>query len=100
MANDQTKLIKHLRLFILGVCLISLTATLIGCEPLRKKFTRNKKNKEVSQEFIPVLEPIDYAENTKTPEEEYKHYYSLWKVWEKESSVIKSPFVVKMNLEI
>ena len=84
MARDEIKLKKYLRFFMMGLCLVSLTAASLGCEPLRKKFTRKKKNTEVSQEFIPVLEPVEYAEKSKTPEEKYKHYYSLWKVWERD----------------
>ena len=66
-------------------CLCILTLVINGCTPLRKKFTRKKKkNGEASQKFIPVLEPIDYAEKIYSPLEKYKHHYSLWKVWDKD----------------
>ena len=56
-----------------------------GCAPLRKKFTRQKKaDKENNNQFIPVLDPIDYPEQRVSAEETYKYHYSLWKVWNKD----------------
>ena len=61
------------------------TLTSSGCTPLRKKFTRKKKeDKEQNQKFIPVLEPVDYPEKIYSSLDRYKHHYSLWKVWEKD----------------
>ena len=54
-----------------------------GCEPFRKKFVRKKKE-EKKNEFIPVLEPVDYDERVKSAQERYEQHYSLWKVWEKD----------------
>lgn len=67
---------------LLTVLLVFSTS---GCEPLRKKFTRQKK-KDASQssQFIPVLDPIDYPDKVESPEESYRHYFSLWQVWDKE----------------
>ena len=70
--------------FIIAACLICFGLSLTGCEPLRKKFTRKKKEKSVEPEFIPVLEPIDYPEPMVSPEAQYNHFYSLWKVWYKD----------------
>jgi len=61
--------------------IFSLTS--IGCEPLRKKFTRKKK-KEKKEKFIPVLDPIDYPTRNVTPQERYHHHYNLWKIWHRE----------------
>lgn len=69
--------------FICGLCVVF--SVLSGCAPLRKKFTRKKKeDRQVDQKFIPVLDPIDYPEKIYSAEENYKHHYSLWKVWNKD----------------
>jgi len=66
-------------------CLSALLLIMSGCAPLRKKFTRKKKNKnQEAGKFIPVLDPIDYQEKVITFEEKYKYHYSLWKVWNKD----------------
>lgn len=70
-------------LFICCLCILTLTAN--GCAPLRKKFIRKKKqDAEQARQFIPVLEPEDYPEQYHSPEEQYRHHYSLWKVWHKD----------------
>lgn len=59
-----------------------------GCEPLRKKFTRQKKKDSAqADEFIPVLEPEEYPEKVYSPAADYKYHYSLWQVWHKELSI-------------
>lgn len=57
---------------------------LVGCEPLRKKFTRQKKA-PVGQEILPVLEPIDYPEKIEAPADILRQNYGLWKVWFQET---------------
>jgi len=64
--------------FVLVIFICSLVTS--GCEPLRKKFTRKKKE-EKKEEFIPVLEPQEYPAPAFNPEAEYKHRYNLWKLW-------------------
>lgn len=60
------------------VCALSLSS----CDTLRKKFTRQKKKGDVSEQaFIPVLEPEEYATPEENPEEGYKQHYSLIKAW-------------------
>jgi len=69
--------------FICCLCVLFLAVS--GCAPLRKKFTRKKKkDKEESHKFIPVLEPVDYPDKIRSPQEEYKHHYSLWKIWDRD----------------
>jgi len=65
------------------LCILVMTVSLSGCEPLRKKFIRKKKkdNKQAT-DFVPVLEPIDYPEHRPTAESKYKHHYQLWRVWQ------------------
>jgi hypothetical protein len=54
---------------------------LSGCETLRKKFVRQKKKDREGQELIPIFEPVDYASQMISPEEQYKRFYSMWKIW-------------------
>jgi len=77
----MTNTIKHRRwMSILSMCLIT-TVLLTGCEPLRKKFIRQKKKKEETSDFIPVLEPQEYPVKKNGPIEEYAQQYSLFNVW-------------------
>jgi hypothetical protein len=66
------------------ICFLCIVALLLsGCQPLRKKFTRKKKKeREESEKFIPILEPIDYPPRVYTLEQDYKKHYSLWKIWD------------------
>ena len=54
-----------------------------GCEPLRKKFIRQKKV-EKKIEDAPILTPIDYAPKNNSPQKRYEYQYSLFRVWYKE----------------
>ena len=72
---------------VLMVGLLAVSLILEGCEPLRKKFTRKKKDvKEV--ESIPLLEPMEYPAKVYSTAETYKQHYALWNVWQKELSTI------------
>ncbi len=67
-----------------SVCVVCLAAVVLltGCEPLRKKFTRQKKKSDaVNQKFIPVLDPEEYHVKQYGAEESYAQHYSLLKVW-------------------
>src|SRR3989338_2477083 len=73
----------HYRNVIWVLCVLSFLMS--GCQPLRKKFTRKKKEeKEAGGKFIPVLEPIDYPVKAYSLEQDYKQHFSLWKVWERD----------------
>lgn len=52
-----------------------------GCQPLRKKFIRQKKKDQQESEMTPILEPLDYPEKVYSPEDLYKEQYSFWQVW-------------------
>ncbi len=67
------------------VIIFMFVAGLTGCEPLRKKFTRQKKKVQESEE-IPILEPIEYPKTVLTAEALYKKSYGLWKIWHGELS--------------
>ena len=69
---------------IIFICLGAMIFSSIGCEPLRKKFVRKKKEEKESG-IVPVLEPIDYApKKIYSLLEQYQRHYSLWKVWDRE----------------
>lgn len=65
------------------LCLILMILTNVGCEPLRKKFRREKR-KDPSNEFIPVLEPVDYAPKMQSPDEQYRYHFSMWQIWQRD----------------
>ena len=73
--------IKGIAIVILSVFI--LTGLLSGCEPLRKKFVRKKKRLQ-KEEFIPVLDPIDYPQSRVSPQEKYAYHFSMWQVWSKD----------------
>ncbi len=56
-----------------------------GCEPLRKKFTRQKKEEEAQAEE-PILDPIDYPAKVYDPKADYKYRFSLFHIYQKEFS--------------
>ena len=53
---------KRCSMRIIFICLLSVSLIAGGCEPLRKKFTRQKKKDQETSAIIPILEPIDYPE--------------------------------------
>lgn len=68
----------------LSACALCLVVTVMctGCEPLRKKFTRQKKkDKEATGDFIPVLEPQEYPVKKYGSLEQYGQQYALFNVW-------------------
>jgi uncharacterized protein (UPF0147 family) len=69
--------------FVVSVVMLyaATVGTLSGCEPLRKKFVRQKKKDKEAQELIPIFEPLDYGAQMMSAEERYKHFYSMWKIW-------------------
>lgn len=79
MMNNVTS-----RRWLLTVCVLCLafTVTLTGCEPLKKKFVRQKKkDKQTDDKFIPVLEPEVYEVKEVGPFEDYSQQYLLFNVW-------------------
>ena len=83
-AKDKSgKVSVYCRNMICVLCVLSFV--LSGCQPLRRKFTRKKKEeKEAAGKFIPVLEPIDYPAKAYSLEGDYRQHFSLWKVWERD----------------
>jgi hypothetical protein len=66
------------------VAVIFLAGSLTGCASLRKKFTRVKKNKDQKEEFIPVLEPVEYKKVEETPQQVYGGHYTMVKMYFKD----------------
>jgi hypothetical protein len=66
-------------LIIAGLLVMSLT--LSSCDSLRQKFTRKKKQGDVDQTFVPVLEPEEYPAPEFDPQQNYKEHYDLIKAW-------------------
>ena len=69
---------------VVTLLLVLFVLSANGCEPLRKKFTRQKKKDESQSQVIPILDPIDYPDAVESPEASYRQYFSLWQVWDKE----------------
>ncbi len=71
---------KKAVLVLAGVLIFSLS--LSSCDSLRKKFTRQKKKGDATEQaFVPVLEPQEYPAPENNPEEGYRQHYSLIKAW-------------------
>ena len=71
--------------FIIILVLIFLASSVSGCEPLRKKFIRKKKETQ-NTEAMPVLQPIDYPEKVVAPASILEQRYGFWQVWYGEAS--------------
>lgn len=67
------------------VCVVCIAVVFSGCEPLRKKFVRQKKKDgSATTGIVPVLTPEVYPEKVFDPAKEYKQHYGLWGVWYKD----------------
>jgi hypothetical protein len=69
------------RKWLVGCLCMAVMVSSMGCEPLRKKFTRQKKKGQTGKEIIPVLEPVDYPAKQYGTKEDYAKHYSLFRVW-------------------
>ena len=83
------------RTFMVYVVLAGLCFASSGCEPIRKKFIRQKKNdKNAVSKRVPVLEPELYPSKENDPFAAYKHHYELFRVWVRDLDAVlmaKSP---------
>jgi hypothetical protein len=69
----------------LGVFLVLIAMFLTtGCEPLRKKFIREKKKDPAVSQFVPVFEPEVYPVPKESLAEQYDQLYVMWIIWSKE----------------
>ncbi len=82
--NDGLKSSRFwIRGWALFLCLGILVSCGTGCASLKKKFTRQKK-KQAREEFIPVLDPIDYPPPVVSAQQRYREHYALWKIWQRD----------------
>ena len=64
------------------IAVLVMSMSLSACEPLRKKFIRQKKKAQTEDaNFIPVLEPQEYPAPENNPPENYQQHYALIKAW-------------------
>lgn len=80
--SNHSKALVHFSIIFVFVLFIQFV--LSSCTPLKKKFIRQKKKSQTSQKYVPVLDPIEYAPRHISASEKYQHFYSSWRVWEKE----------------
>ena len=74
---------RNIFTFICFFCAFVLLTS--GCATFRKKFIRQKKkDANINQGDLPILEPVDYPEKVYSPLDMYKQHYSLWKVWDRD----------------
>ena len=59
-------------------CMLLMT----GCETLRKKFTRQKKNQKTEE--VMIVSPRDYSAHPFPNDVLYKQYFTYWKSWNQE----------------
>ncbi|MBF0593517.1 MAG: hypothetical protein HQL22_00965 [Candidatus Omnitrophica bacterium] len=68
--------------FITGAVLFVFCSTLFtGCSTFRRKFIRHDKNKEAKEDFLPVLEPVEYKREELSPLDVYKSHYGMVKAY-------------------
>ena len=73
------------RMMVTVVAVLAMSLSLSACEPLRKKFIRQKKKNAVQDNnFIPILEPQEYPAPENNPKENYNQRYVLIKSWYKD----------------
>lgn len=74
------KSLKRFRSLIVCV-LVFFVGTTSGCESFRRKFIRKKKNADAYSQGDVIFDPVDYPDPVKSPLDNYRQYYALWKVW-------------------
>jgi hypothetical protein len=60
---------------------VFVCACFSGCTTFRRKFVRQNKNKETKEDFIPVLEPVDYKPVMVAPVDGYRDHYAMVKAY-------------------
>ena len=76
---------SYMKKFIWSVVLVMFCAgSLTGCASLRKKFTRTPKNPKAGDDFIPVLQPVEYKKIEETPQQVYGGHYAMVKIYFKD----------------
>ena len=81
--NDLRRVQKF---FLVVLALAIGCGSLSGCATLRKKFTRKKKTSDQTEDFIPVLQPVEYKKVELPPLEKYKEQYAMARAYFKDVS--------------
>ena len=82
--NKMHKGLGWVRFVSLASCCILLAVSLLGCDSVRRKFVRKSKAQKAGEDYIPVLEPVDYSVAQQPAVERYKYHYSFWCALDKE----------------
>lgn len=75
-------MMRRKRCILIGIMLFSCICLLTGCETLKRKFTR--KRKQVENKENVVISPRDYNEHPFPPDVLYKQHFAYWKAWNQE----------------
>jgi len=77
--RDLKTQITQILIIFTFFCVIFTVLT--GCEAMRKKFTREKKNVALEQ---PIYVPVEYNRETMPKETTYRNYFLYWQSWHDE----------------
>ncbi|MBF0123219.1 MAG: hypothetical protein HQL21_07450 [Candidatus Omnitrophica bacterium] len=80
--NDLQKVRKF---FLVGLVLVITGGSLTGCTSIRKKFIRKKKTADHAEDFIPVLQPVEYKRADQSSFEKYKEQYTMARAYFKDA---------------
>ncbi len=84
----MNKMYLHNFRWVVAFLLVFVVGTTSGCETLRKKFTRRKKNQVIENQQVAILDPIDYPDKVKSSDQAYQEHYALLKVWMSDLTLI------------
>lgn len=73
---------RESRYFSVTIFVVACVVLLTGCETLRKKFTRKRKQAESAEPIVIV--PRDYSAHPFPNDVLYKQYFIYWKSWNQE----------------
>ncbi len=66
---------------LLALVVVFCAVSVSGCASFRKKFVRKKKAKSQTEEFAPVLVPVEYPRPDLSPGTVYKDHYYIAKAY-------------------
>ena len=72
---------KRNNIFSLFLIVAVTAVSVSGCASVRKKFIRQRKGAAPQDEFVPVLQPVEYPKVTETPAVTYQNHYTLAKAF-------------------
>jgi hypothetical protein len=78
---DKVKAMFKTRAMLVALVVIFCAVSVSGCASFRKKFVRQKKNKDQTEEFVPVLSPVEYPRPDTSPTTVYRDHYAMTKAF-------------------